>query len=206
MCFRFLARFGFVSGLLLASVSHAQTNSNNIPYTGWSFSGHVDHVTFDEKAAFAAGIEDTATAFGFAGEYYSSESNNTLSLGMNFLLYRDNEAFAQYVEDYSGDVDYEESDASAFMLYGEFGPKFRFGANDSAFFTVRGGISGVLASERSIGYCSDCYSEDIDIDGGVYGVLGIGQTLGSLELSLQFQQYLSGDFDNSIRIKLGGAF
>jgi hypothetical protein len=64
----------------------------------------------------------------------------------------------------------------------------------------------MLASERGISNCSNCYSEDIEIDGGIYGVLGVGQTLGSLDLSVQFQQYLSGDLDNTIRLKLSGAF
>jgi hypothetical protein len=74
------------------------------------------------------------------------------------------------------------------------------------FFSVRGGVSGILGSERSISNCRNCYSEDIEIDGGVYGVLGIGQTLGNLDLSLQFQQYFSGDLDNTLRLKLSGAF
>ncbi len=175
-------------------------------YTGWSWSGHVDHITFDKQAAAAQFIEKTATAVGGAAEYYSSTSENTLSLGVNLLFYRDNAAFSQYVEDWYGDVDYEESDANAFMLFAEYGPKYRFGRDNMTFVTIRGGVSGILASERSISNCRNCYSEDIEIDGGVYGVIGIGQTLGRLDLGLQFQQYFSGDIDNSLRLKLSGAF
>jgi hypothetical protein len=109
-------------------------------------------------------------------------------------------------DNWYGDEGYEESDANALMLFAEYGPKYRFGQDNMSFFTVRGGVSGMLASERSISNCSNCYEEDIEIDGGVYGVLGIGQTLGSLDLSLQFQQYLSGDLDNTVRLKLSGAF
>jgi hypothetical protein len=199
-----------LSASLLAAGAFAATPSNNNPnnndYTGWSWSGHVDHVTIDSEAAAEQFIEDTATAIGGAAEYYSSRTENTLVLGMNFLFYRDNAEFAQYIRDYWGYVDYEESDATAFMLFAEYGPKYRFGQDNMSFFTVRGGVSGMLYSERAISYCSDCYSEDIDIDGGVYGVLGIGQTLGSLDISLQFQQYFSGDLDNSIRFKISGAF
>lgn len=198
------------SASLLAATSFAaapyNNNPNNADYTGWSWSGHVDHVTIDSEAAAGQWIEDSATAIGGAAEYYSSKSENTLVLGASVLLYRDNAEFAQYVEDYWGDVDYTESDATAFMLFAEYGPKYRFGQDNMSFFTVRGGVSGILASERGISNCSNCYSEDIEIDGGVYGVLGIGQTLGSLDLSLQFQQYFSGDLDNSIRLKLSGAF
>ena len=195
---------------LLASTTFAaapaSNNPNNADYTGWSWSGHIDHVTIDSESAAEQWIEDSATAIGGAAEYYSSTTENTLVLGASVLLYRDNAEFAQYVEDYWGDVDYTESDATAFMLFAEYGPKYRFGSDNMSFVTVRGGVSGILASERSISNGSNCYSEDIEIDGGVYGVLGIGQTLGSLDLSLQFQQYLSGDLDNTLRLKLSGAF
>lgn len=198
------------SALLATSVSALAASPSNQPnanYTGWSWSGHVDHISFDKQAAAAQFIEDTATAVGGAAEYYSSTSENTLSLGINVLFYRDNAAFGQYVEDYwYGDVDYEESDANAFMLFAEYGPKYRFGQDNMTFVTIRGGISGILASERSISNCSNCYAEDIEIDGGVYGVIGIGQTIGRLDLGLQFQQYFSGDIDNSLRLKLSGAF
>lgn len=203
------------STCLLASTSFAASsygsnqsnnNPNNQVYTGWSWSGHVDHVNFDKQAAAEQGIEDSATAVGGAAEYYSSATENTLVLGINFLFYRDNDAFSQYVEDYWGDIDYSESDANAFMVFAEYGPKYRFGQDNMTFVTVRGGVSGMLYSERGISGCRNCYSEDIDIDGGLYGVLGIGQTLGSLDLSLQFQQYFTGDIDNSLRLKLSGAF
>lgn len=194
---------------LLASTAFAaaaNNNPNNADYTGWSWSGHVDHVTIDSQAAAEQWIKDSATAIGGAAEYYSSTSENTLVLGASLLFYRDNAEFAQYVEDYWGDVDYTESDANALMLFAEYGPKYRFGQDNMSFFSVRGGVSGILGSERSISNCRNCYSEDIEIDGGVYGLVGIGQTLGRLDLSLQFQQYFSGDLDNTIRLKLSGAF
>lgn len=195
---------------LFASTVFAAPATNrpaNADYTGWSWSGHVDHVTIDSEAAASQWINDSATAVGGAGEYYSSNSENTLSLGASLLFYRDNAAFSQYVENYwDSDARYEKSDANAFMLFAEYGPKYRFGRDNMTFFTVRGGVSGILGSERAITNCSNCYEEDIEIDGGLYGVLGLGQTLGSLDLSIQFQQYFSGDLDNTIRLKLSGAF
>jgi hypothetical protein len=130
----------------------------------------------------------------------------TLSLGMNYIFYHDNAAFAQYVRDYWGYIDYEQSDATAITVFAEYGPKYRFGQNNLSFVVIRGGASAVLLSERAIYGCSNCYSEDIDIDGGLYGVLGVGQTLGNLDVSLQFQQYFSGDIDNSFRLKISGTF
>jgi len=203
----FLGASLFVAGACAAApAANNPNNPNNNVYTGWSWSGHVDHINIDKEAAAEQFIEDTATAVGGAAEYYSSATENTLSLGINFLFYRDNAEFAQFIRDYWGDVNYTESDATAFMVYAEYGPKYRFGQDNMSFFSVRGGVSGMLYSERAISYCSGCYSEDIDIDGGVYGVLGIGQTLGSLDISLQFQQYFSGDLDNSLRLKISSAF
>src|SRR5688572_20779870 len=103
----------FTAGAFAAVPSN--NNPNNSDYTGWSWSGHVDHITIDSQAAAEQFIEDSATAIGGAAEYYSSKTENTLVLGMNFLFYRDNAEFAQFIEDYWGDVDYTESDATAFM-------------------------------------------------------------------------------------------
>ena len=70
------------SAAFAASPYNSGTTSNNNPnnadYTGCSWSGQVDHVTFDKDAAAAQGIEDSATAIGGAAEYYSSRTENTL--------------------------------------------------------------------------------------------------------------------------------
>jgi hypothetical protein len=193
-----------------ATTALAATPSNRPAANGymsnWSWSGHLDHVNIDSEAAWLQGIDDGATALGFAAERYTNTSEMTLSLGASILFYNDNDEFAQYVRDSWGDVDYTESSANALMVFAEYGPKYRFGADNLSFFTVRGGASAILGSERSISNCSNCYAEDIEIDGGIYGVLGVGQTMGSLDWSLQFQQYFSGDLDNVIRLKLSGAF
>lgn len=193
------------SCLVAGQLAYAQ-NTNTVRQTGWSWSGHADHINIDKEAAASQWIEDTAFAIGGAAEYYASDSENTLSLGASMLFYRDNAAFSQYVEDWWGDYSYEKSDANAFMLFAEYGPKYRFGRDNMSFFSVRGGVSGILGSERSISGCNNCYEEDIEIDGGLYGVLGIGQTLGSIDISLQFQQYFTGDLDNTFRLKISGAF
>jgi hypothetical protein len=201
-------RFFLSLAILLTAFigSNAMSEQTQQTYGSWSWSGHVDHVTFDDDAAWEEGIEETATAIGFAGEYYTNTSEMTLSLGANLLFYRDNAAFVQYVEDYWGYDSYEESDANAITIFAEYGPKYRFGADNLSFVVVRGGGTAVLFSERSISGCSNCYSEDIDIQGGIYGVLGIGRTLGALDIGLQFQQYFTGDIDNSFRFKISGAF
>lgn len=205
--YRFIASLAFLFSCIAGSSSAlAQQQNQAASYGSWGWSGHIDHVNFDKEAAWEEGIEDNATAIGFAAEYYTNTSEMTLSLGMDFLFYRDNAAFTQYVEDYWGDVDYEESDANAITVFAEYGPKYRFGPGNSSFVVIRGGGTAVLFSERSISNCRNCYHEDIDIEGGLYGVLGVGHTLGIFDFSLQFQQYFTGDIDNSIRLKMAGAF
>jgi hypothetical protein len=198
-----LTKLLLLSPLFLPTAAIAQT----YPTTpGWSWSGHVDHMTFDKEAAWEQGIADNATAVGFSVERFQNTTENTWSLGMNFIFYNDDDEFAEYVEDYWGYANYEESNASAISIFAEYGPRYRFGADRLSFFSVRGGVTGIIYSERGINDCRDCYSEDIDIDGGLYGLLGIGRTTGSIDWSLQFQQYLSGDIDNVIRLRISGTF
>ncbi len=194
-----------VSSLIFIGLP-AQSQPSEAPYSAWSWSGHIDHMTFDDDKAWSAGIADHATAIGFAAERFTNTSDNTLSLGMSFIFYNDNDEFAQYVEDYWGDTDYAESSANALTVFAEYGPKYQFGADKLSFFTVRGGATGVFLSERGIDSCSNCYEEDIDIDGGLYGAIGIGRSSGFLDWSLQVHQYFTGDIDNVFRFKISGAF
>lgn len=198
-----LPKLACMALLLILPSAYAQQQAEQPGSWGWS--GHMDHMTFDDEQAWDQGIDKNAFALGFAAEY-ATASDNILSLGMSFIFYNDNDEFAQYVEDNWGDVDYEESSASAISVFAEYGPRYRFGADNLSFFTVRGGVSGVFLSERSIDYCSNCYSEDIDIDGGFYGVLGIGRSTSHVDFSLQFQPYFTGDIDNVLRFKVSGMF
>lgn len=192
----------------LALANH-QPNSNQYQeYSGWNWSANVDHITIDKEVANRPDIllSQSATAIGFGAEYFTSESQITYSLGINYIAYNDNNEFEQYVHDHWDGDHYEKSDANAIMVYAEVGPKYRFGVDKTNFFTVRGGYSQIFASSRSISYCSDCYSEDLDIEGGLYGSLGVGHNFNHFDLSLQFQQYFTGDLDNSLRLKISTTF
>ncbi|MGB3611226.1 MAG: hypothetical protein WA987_12685 [Cellvibrio sp.] len=204
-----LLSLGSLSLALAAAPSFAQDiyeSRSYGPTSGWSWSAHVDHINIDDKIAAEQGIEDYFTAIGGAAEYYTSESNMTLSLGLSIILYDDNAEFRQRVEDWWGDEYYESSDATGGQAFIEYGPKIKFGANENSFVVVRGGLSGIFFSERSISNCRNCYSEDIDVDGGLYGVLGVGHRLGYFDIGLQFHQYFSGDLDNGFRLKLSSSF
>ncbi len=187
-------------GALLASQTMADSREE-VAYSGWSWSGHVGTLNLDSKVAQEQYIEDSAWTIGVAAERYSSDSNVTFLIGLDFIGYSDKMPFDQNTTD-----GWKESDASAAMAYVEFGPRIPFGVDQTNYFTAHAGVSGIFSSERGISYCSDCYNEEIDVSGGLYGVLGVGHSFGSFDLGLQFQQYFSGDLDNSLRLRLSSSF
>ena len=110
-----LARLASLPLLLAATPVLAQDVYESRTYgptSGWSWSAHVDHINIDADAAAEQGVEDYFTAIGGAAEYYTNESDMTLSIGLSIMLYEDNAEFSQYVEDWWGDEYYESSDAT----------------------------------------------------------------------------------------------
>lgn len=194
---------------LLANAASAQDSSGTTPFDPsgtWAVGGGFEQVNFDKKKAAQEFIDDSATSFHFEGEYFFNRFFSS-TFGLAFYLYDDNNAFSQWVEDWSGDEEYTSSDASGIPIYAEAGYKQFFGADGRTYITVRGGLSVMLASERSISNCSDCWEEDIDIEGGLYGVLGAGVRLGrSFLLGVHYKQFLSGDIENAAGISLSYNF
>ncbi len=186
---------------LLASPMIASAAPKEQAYSGWSWSAHLGTLNIDSKIAEEQGVEDSAFIIGAAAERFSSDSILTFLVGFDLISYEDNFSFSQ--ETNKGE---KSSDASAAMIYAEFGPKLPFGKESNNYFIAHVGLSGILSSERSIGYCTDCYSESIDIDGGAYGVLGVSHSFSRVEIGLQYQQYFSGDLDNSLRFNIATTF
>ncbi len=196
----------------LCSFSALTLAQDQPTYSGWTITANLDHINFDSAAASRPDvlISESGTAIGLAGEYLDSGRSMTYVVGLNYIIYNDNNEFAQYVQDYwyndRYDGSYEESSANALMLFAEAGPKIHFGTYHSSFFSARVGVSQIFDSTRSIDFCSDCYSEDIDIEGGFYGSLGIGHSFDQFDIGAEFQQYFSGDIDNSLRLKMAFSF
>ena len=119
------------SPLALANNHQQSPNNYQQDYSGWSWSANVDHITIDKDVANRPDImlSQSATAIGFAAEYFTSENEMTYSVGLNYIAYNDNNEFEQYVYDHWNGSHYEQSDANAVMVYAEAGPKYRFGAD-----------------------------------------------------------------------------
>lgn len=181
--------------VLVSNVQAEETNDRFDPSSTWAFTFGVEQIAFDQEQAQRELIDDSATALILEGEYFF-HSHYSLTLGLAFLPYDDDASFSQ---DTTGG--YKSSDASGMPIYGELGYKRFFGANAKTYITARAGVSAMVASERSISYCSNCYEEDINIDGGVYAMLGAGVRLGhSWTLGLHYKNYFSGDIDNAVGI------
>lgn len=165
----------------------------------WSWAIGVDQLQLDEAKATAAKIKDSATGLSFEAEYYFRPTY-TVSFGAIFLSYDDNAAFTALTRPESGGkVQNSRSEAGAMPLYAEVGYK-RFVATEVPIYTtLRAGYTVVVGSEREIPNCTNCPSQDIDIDGGLYAVAGAGARFGQRwALGLNYKQYFTGDIDSSI--------
>lgn len=198
----FAASISLIASQASADRLHDRNYKQPDYYDGWSFGLNVNRLSLDADAAKREDIQlqKEADVFGISAEYFTSDSDMTYALGLNYISYGDNNPF--YYEHRSGW--YEQSDAHAFMVYGEAGPKFRIGSDGMTFVKVKMGVSSIFGSERSID--CDCVSEELNLDGGLYGSLGLGHSFGWLDVSVNFQQYFTGDLDNSLGLTFSTTF
>lgn len=69
------------------------------------------------------------------------------------------------------------------------------------------GINFMIYSERSIALCDDCYSEDIDVDGGVYLKAGLVKDTGAFNLGIHAKTYVTGDsLETAFGISVGSTY
>lgn len=161
----------------------------------------LGEVNFDSEIANLERVKDSATylKLGYEGK------NNQLIYGggLSGFFYSDRNRFNQLTEDPFGDISRQSSSAEAFNLYFEGGYSYQFSHYWS--FDMLFGHELVLSSERSISNCSNCFSEDIDIDSGLYFIPRIKLLPNDSNLiwSLSYQYYLSGDVENAAYLTLG---
>lgn len=169
----------------------------------WLFNFTYENVSINQDVADDEFIDSSAGAFNLDGEYFFNDEISS-ALGIGFIRYDDNNSFKQATESvYGGDRETSSSSATGIPLYVDVGYT-RF--SDTAlpiYMTVRGGYAFMLASERSIGSCTDCHSEDIDVNTGAFGLVGFGVNLHRyFSLGLYYKNYLSGDVEDAVGLKL----
>lgn len=192
----------FLTAALMATTTSALADTRqNAVTSGWSWGVNIDQLNLDKDAAWYNWVDDKALLIGVSAEHFNSANDFTYTLGVDFVSYDDENGFSQ-----NTNYGRKSSSASGMLIYIEAGNKLRFGNRGENFFNVKVGANSMLGSERSIGNCSNCYSEDINIDGGLYGVVGIGHSFDVFDVALNFKQYFSGDLDNSLGLKFSTTF
>jgi len=190
----------FLSFTALAFAQDEQQEGAFFP--SWEFGGTVGVLNLDSASANREFIDSEAYVFGGFAEYVMESW--LISLGMDFIVYDDNAEFTQRTEDFFGDEEDTSSDANGFILFGAVGPKWQFG---ETLLTVQGGYAQMFASERGISNCSDCFSEDIEIDAGAFGRATIRQNAGPVAIGLSYTQFIgSDDIDNKITFSVSTSY
>lgn len=174
-------------------------------FEAWSFAGRVYLDQVDTVKADKEGIKDSVTTLQLAGDY-NSQTWKT-SLWLDILMYNDERAFSQWVEGTgwtnNGDISQESSSASGMTLGVATGPQWVFGANNNNVAYVQGGFDAMIRSTREIASCSNCYSEDININGGALVVSGVEHHGENWFFGANLRHHLSGDFKTGFGLTVG---
>ncbi|MEY4588215.1 MAG: hypothetical protein RL497_291 [Pseudomonadota bacterium] len=195
--------------LLLTSAVLAETPSpiKTVPNTaGWEFGLSYGQTHIDTQAAFNADIGDSADVFTLNVQYYFANSPWLLNAGGGSLSYDDKQGYSQTVRNKdTGEVLTKDSSADGTILFIEGGANYPI--NSALFVQGLVGLDTVFGSSRSIDYCDDCTKKSFDINGGAYGLVKFGGTIAdTVEVSLQYQYYLSGDLTSSASLNIGSHF
>lgn len=201
----------FLSAMTITN-THAQSIegvNDDTSYGKWGFSGYVGGASIDSDTAFIEGVDEGALSFGLFVDY--RKDSWITSIGVDVLSYDDNQEFSQVVVGdglfNSGDVSTESSDATATFLTVASGYEKLFGENETFYANIQTGFSLPVISERSIDNCENCYSEDIDVDGGLFAQGSAGINTEKFSIGLQVRQYLSGDgLTNNVAIIVASRF
>jgi len=189
------------SALLISNASAdngQEENETASPIPTFYFS--AGRIGLDPELTEQENIKDTATILRFGWEGLSDRL--VYGAGMSMFLYSDRAEFSQRVEDVFGNQSTADSSANAFNIYGEVGYSYPLSSYVNV--DILGGYEWVLKSERSIGECSNCASEDIDINSGLYITPRIRfTTTGSVILMISQHRYFSGDADDAWSLSIG---
>ena len=189
--------------LTISSVSLAE-EAQSPQATTHSWYAGLGRISFDETTARQEGVDSSANFFR-AGWEMEQSTGLIVGAGFGYYEYSDNRSFSQRTEDNFGNIENSDSDASALSLYGEVGYGKSYGKVVNL--DIIGGLEQFFSSERSIPNCSDCESQDIDINAGFYIkprfriVAENGFTF-----TLSYQNYISGDTSSSISATFGATY
>ncbi len=164
----------------------------------------LGNAAFDPAIAFTQGVEDDALALEFGYEK-RLHSGFVWGAGINWYAYSDNNGFSVQTEGVFGGVERSDSSASGLSGFGELG--YSYTPSKKIELSLMAGYELMLSSSRSVSNCSNCPSEDIDIDTGAYFNPKVVYTFDNMwTLGLSYNSYVSSDVESLISIQLGKRF
>jgi hypothetical protein len=195
-------------GLVIASIcllGFAQVSANDAVVEsagnrgdvakGWGFS--LGQVGIDSQTAAEEGVGSSATSLTLS--YQGHSESLSFATGLNLLFLSDKDRISNVVIDNDGDISTASSSALGYGLFGELGYSHVFASGNTAF-DMMGGIE-FISAERSIANCSNCDSESIGIDSGLYIKPQFSfYNQGRFVFRVAYQHYLSGDLEGGLNL------
>lgn len=171
----------------------------------WTLNGHLVSTPIDRKAANMTQVKDQAMNYALSADYHRGQWRTSLAIG--FVEYKDLDKFSQTVVGTGwgnkGDIEEKSSDAGALLLSVAVGPQWHWGRDSQFSAALQAGYSQLVRSERSIGNCSNCHKEKINLDAGAFTDANLQYSFGSWHLGLLGRQYLSGDLGTAVGVTIG---
>lgn len=187
-----------------SAFAEPETQPEPIDYSArHTFYISAGELSIDDEVAQSEGIGSKPTYVRFAWE--AQKHTWVFGAGMSLFMYSDEDSFSQGVRYNGGRRSTESSSAEAVNLYGEGG--YSFEATPNIYFDALAGLELVMQSERSISYCSDCYSEDIDVGSGLYITPRLKVIADNgFTFLVAYHHYLSGDLEQGFSVGLGYSY
>jgi len=191
--------------LLLSFVSNAEDSDQTYVNTpqGWSMNVNLGLVSINSDLS-SQGLGDSGSVFGLS--FDKLDENKYLSLFVERVTFDDEYSFTQDVvvtSSYSGSSNAtEKSEASALSIGGAYGLAWFVNENKSMLY-AQGGVNLLVDATRGIPNCSNCYEEDLDVSGGVFGRVGANIFADNIVLGVYSSFALSGDVESNFGVKIG---
>ena len=170
----------------------------------WEVGAYIGGSTITDEIAAENFIEDTTFHIGGFADF--DFGYVIASIGLDYLRYDDNASFSQMTINDDGDIEASDSSADALSFNLAVGPAWR---EDEYGVLVYGqlGYGVVFNSERSINFCDTCVSEDIEVEGGVFGKLGAVKSFKRFSLGLHYIRYFGDEgLENGFQFSVGTAY
>lgn len=200
-------KFLLVLALLVTTLTaNSQETDGQVVATtvqGWALNFNFGNTSINPELSLQ-GIDSSAFSFGMSFDYLEQDWYSSILI--QIVEFDDNYGFSQDVIGTglgnSGSTDTANSSASASSIGGAFG-KAWFVNENKAMFYAQGGLNLVLEATRGIENCSDCYEEDLDVEGGLFTRLGGNFYFDNFILGVYTTMALNGDIESDFGITAG---